>query len=247
MKAQQVSLTRWVVALLLACGATVSLAATPELRPFSATYSVTAKGITAGTADVQLQKTAEDRWAYQTRFNAGFLARTVARSRMPPELQRSVFSIEDGRGVPLQYTAEDRNNDKDQSLNFDWARGRVTGIFERKPVDLPTQPGLLDAHTVQVALMYELTAGRTPQRFVLLEKGRTKDNVFTPDGTEKLRTAVGEFQTIRFRISRPDSTKSTVFWCAPELGYLPLKVERRDGKDVDVLMAIRTLTVDPAP
>ena len=49
---------------------------------------------------------------------------------------------------------------KDQKLDFDWSRGRVTGISERKPVDLPTQPGLLDSLSVQVALMSELMAGR---------------------------------------------------------------------------------------
>ncbi len=225
----------------------MAMAATPELRPFSASYTITAKGLTAGSAEVQLQRLAEGRWSYQTRFAAGFLARTFASSKTPAELSRSLFSIQDGRVVPQQFTAEDRSSDKDQSLVFDWSRGRVTGIFERKPVDLSTQPGLLDSQTVQVALMNELAAGRTPQRFVLVEKGRIKDNIFTAEGSERLRTAVGEYHTIKYRSSRPDSDKSTLFWCAPELGYLPLKVERHDGKDVEMSMTVKTLVIDPAP
>ncbi len=38
-----------------------------------------------------------------------------------------------------------------------------------------------------------------------------------------------------------------MFWCAPELGYLPLKVERRDGKDVEWSMAVKHADVDAAP
>ncbi len=71
--------------------------------------------------------------------------------------------------------------------------------------------------------------------------GRIKDNTFTAEGSERLRTAVGEYHTVKYRSSRPDSDKSTVFWCAPELGYLPLKVELRDGKDLEVSMRITAL------
>jgi len=39
----------------------------------------------------------------------------------------------------------------------------------------------------------------------------------------------------------PGSRKGTWFWCAPELGYLPLKIERRDGKNVVFSMRLKQI------
>jgi hypothetical protein len=229
-------------ALLLACCAPLATAATAELRPFQASYSISWNGISAGNGELELHEISEGVWSYQLRILArGFLARLA----MPAELDsRSIFSLQDGRIVPQQFTAEDgaRSSSRDQHLHFDWVRGRVTGTAERKPVDLPTQPGLLDSLSVQVALMRELQAGRTPQRFVLVDKDRIKDYVYTTEGTDTLRTAAGEFHTVIYRSTRVGSKKSTWFWCAPELGYLPLKVETREGTDVELTMAVKSFT-----
>ncbi|MEO8315832.1 MAG: DUF3108 domain-containing protein [Pseudomonadota bacterium] len=219
--------------LLLVCSSAQAAAA--ELRPFIASYS-----ITAGSAEVQLKRLDDERWSYEVRVKAFFLARPW----MPAELTSSLFAIQDGRVIPHQFTAEDRSSDKVESLVFDWNRGRVTGIFERKPVDLPTQPGLLDSQTAQVALMNELLAGRTPQHFVLVEKGKIKEYTYTMEGSTTLRTAVGEHRTVIYRSTRAGSDKSTVFWCAPDLGYLPLKVERREGRNVNWSMTVKTLDID---
>jgi hypothetical protein len=235
------------VALLLVCGA--AQAAPPvELRPFTASYSLNWNGVAAGTAEVQLQHLTDGSWSYQTRIRPSFLARPFMPSDLA-ELTVSLFSNQNGRVLPRQFTADDgsRRGDHDQQLDFDWTRSRVTGIFERKPVDLPLQPGMLDSQSVQVALMSELIAGRVPQKFVLVEKGRIREHSYTREGEATLRTVIGEQRTVIFRSSRAGTDKSNWFWCAPELGYLPLKVERRDGKDPQLVMTLKTLAFEPQP
>lgn len=220
-------------------------AAQPELRPFTATFSITWKGMSAGSSALELEKLPDGRWAYSSRS----AARGLFRLAMPADLSsRSVFRVHEGQVIPELFTADDgaSGNEKDQRITFDWERGRVTGIAERRPVDFPTQPGLLDTMSVQVALMQELLSGRTPTRFVLLDKDKIKDYLYTTEGSETLRTVVGEHRTVIFRSSRPGSSSGTYFWCAPDLGYLPLKVERRDGKDVQWSMALKQLTREGA-
>jgi hypothetical protein len=228
-----------VAALLLTCGAAqVNAAADAELRPFTASYSVNNR---SGSAEIKLEQLADGNWSYQQRIRVNSL---LARLFLPSELSsRSLFSVQNSQVIPAQFTAEDGagSSSRDQKLDFDWNRARVTGTFERKPVDLPTQPGLLDSLSVQVALMLELMAGRTPQRFVLVDKGRIKEYAYTYEGNEVLRTAVGEQRALIYRSSRAGSNKSTVFWCAPNLGYLPLKVERRDGKSVEATLILKSL------
>jgi hypothetical protein len=231
------------MALLLACSTT--LATATELRPFRVSYSFSWSGMSVGASELELQRLADGRWSYQSHSSA----RGLARLAMPAELSsRSIFLLQNGHVVPQQFTADDgaSSSEKDHLLNFDWVRGRVTGVAERQPVDLPTQPGLLDTLSVQVAVMHELLAGRTPQRFVLVDEGRIKDYIYTTEGGDTLKTALGVHRTVIFRSTRPGSKKSTWFWCAPELGYVPLKVERRDGKDVEWTMSVKTLSINDA-
>jgi hypothetical protein len=219
--------------------ATSSLAA--ELRPFQAHYTITWHGMSAGSSQLQLQQLPDGRWTYSSRS----AARGLFRLAMPADLSsRSIFRIVDGRIVPDQFSSDDGapSNEKDQRLTFDWVLGRVSGVAEKKRVDLPTQPGLLDTMSAQVALMQELLAGRTPKSFVLVDKDRIKDYLYTSEGTQTLRTPLGEHRTTLFRSSRPGAAKATLFWCAAELGYVPLKVERRDGKDVEWSMSLQRIT-----
>ena len=62
----------------------------------------------------------------------------------------------------------------------------------------------------------------------------------TPAGEETLATPIGEFRTLVFRSTRPGSDTGTYFWCAPALGFLPVKVERREGAKVQWSMSLVT-------
>jgi len=230
---------RWsLAALVLACGS--ALAGAMELKPFTASYSINWHGLAAGSTELKLEQLPDGRWSYSSHSSAHGLFRLA----MPAELaSRSLFRIEEGQLVPERFTADDgaTSDAKDQDITFDWAAARVRGVAERHKVDLPTQPGLLDTLSVQVALMNELLRGRTPARFVLLDKDRIKDYVYSAEGHERLKTDIGEYDTMIYRSARPGSDNGTWFWCAPELGYLPLKVERRDGDDVQWSMRLRSV------
>ncbi len=218
-----------IVAALLLSSPVLSRAGDSELKPFTAAYSITWKGFSAGSTQVKLEHMADGRWSYSSQSNAHGLFRLA----MPAALaSRSVFHIQDDQVIPETFTADDgaTSTDKDQNIVFDWAAGKVRGTAERKPVNLATQPGLLDSLSVQVALMHALLGGHVPERFVLLDKDRIKDYVYATQGKERLVTDAGTYDTVIFSSSRPGSANGTWFWCAPELGYLPLKVERREDK-----------------
>lgn len=231
-----------IVLALLGAAMLPQFAATAELKPFDATYEISWRGITAGEARFRLETLPDGRWSYQLQTSPRGLGRLAGRSELSMS-QRSVFQFRYDRLIPESFTADDgsSNDAKDQDLTFDWVAGRVRGVAERKAVDLPIQPGLLDELSVQVALMQTLAAGRIPEGFLMLDGNRVKDYLYAAEGKERLKTAVGEYDTVIFRSSRPDSVKGTWFWCAPELGYLPVKIERRDGKSVSLSMHLQKL------
>lgn len=228
-----------VAALLLASGAAFAAGDT-GLKPFVANYSITWHGMSAGTTQVKLERLADGRWSYSSQSTA----RGLFRLAVPAELSsRSVFRIVDDKVLPETFVTWDgaKDDEKDQNIVFDWSTGRARGVAEKKKVDLPIQPGVLDTLSVQVALMHALLGGRTPDRFVLLDKDRVKEYLYTTQGRERVQTDVGTHDSVIFRSSRPTSKNGTYFWCAPELGYLPLKVERREGKEVQWSMRLRSV------
>jgi hypothetical protein len=225
---------RLLLVVLLAIGLPCTALA-EELAPFKATYAIRYKGMAAGTGEIQLQRLGDGRWAYEQHLHARGLARVFL-----PAVQasRSEFRIVDGKVVPESFSSDEN----DQKVRFDWQAGRVTGSVNRKKFDLPAQPGLLDTLSVQAALMQELLSGRMPARFVLIDEDRIKDYRYAVEGSETLESAAGTHRVDIFSSRRPNSRKANYYWCAPELGYIPLKVERREGKDVQLSMTLTALT-----
>lgn len=210
------------------------IAAAAELAPFKARYAIRWSGMSAGSGELHLQQLGDGRWSYAQRVQSRGLFRLAMPSN---QKSQSVFRIVDDKVVPEVFTSDH----KDQTLTFDWQAGRVTGTVDRKQVDLPIQPGLLDELSVQAALMQELISERMPARFVLVDEDRIKDYRYAVEGSEVIDSIVGEHRVDIFSSRRPGSRKATYFWCAPDLGYLPLKVERRNGRDVEWSMTLTTL------
>jgi hypothetical protein len=234
------------VLFLVAMTALVPPLGAAELRPFTASYSVTWHGMSAGKSQLELRRLAGERWAYASRSEAQGLFRIA----LPSELtSRSEFSIRNGQVVPEHFIGDDGSNGnrRDQDLRFDWERGRVTGTAETQPVDLPTQPGLQDGMSVQVALMQALLNGRTPSHVLMVDKTRVKEYVYTEQGTATVQTALGPRHTVIYRSSRPDAPRGTWFWCDPEMGFLPVKVERRNGSKVEWSMLLTQASVGEKP
>lgn len=208
--------------------------------PFHATYSVQWKGFNAGTSTLDLQRTGADTWRYDSRN----LARGLFRIAIPDAVtQTSELRFANGRPQPLTFRGDDGSDStaRDVSLDFDWQRRRVTGTAENRPVDLAIPPDVQDPMSIQLAQMHAAATGATPVRFPAVDKDRIKEYEFTRTGAEKLKTALGEFDTLVFESRRRGSSRVIRLWMAPALDYLPVRAERRKGDKPEFAMAIREL------
>lgn len=208
--------------------------------PFQATYSVQWKGFNAGTSKLELRRTGPDTWLYDSRN----LARGVFRIAIPDTVtQTSELRFANGRTQPLKFRGDDGGEatNRDVSLDFDWQQGRVRGTAENRPVDLALQPGLQDPMSIQIAQMHAAATGQVPVRMHSIDKDEVKEYEFTRVGPERLKTALGELDTLIFESRRPGSSRMIRLWMAPSLGYLPVRAERRKGTKLEFAMAIREL------
>jgi hypothetical protein len=126
-------------------------------------------------------------------------------------------------------------------LNFDWQAMRATGVSETKPVDIKLPNGAQDVMSIQVEVMFDLKNGNLPKTFQIIDKDQLKEFNYTQEGTAKIRTAIGELDTVIVTSQRTGNNRILRMWFAPSLGFVPVQAERsRDGK-VEIAMRIKSV------
>jgi len=201
------------------------------LAPFTADYDVHYGSVDVGSSRTRVLRSAEPgRWIIESRSNASGLAKLVAGGTL---LQRSTFDLDPSGVRPLNYHFDDgtKQSDRDVKLEFDWHASRVRGTAEDQPVDVATAPGLQDAASIQALVLARLRLGAEPGAIDMIEKDRIKRYQYTLLRRERLKTAIGELDTVVYRSAREGSGRETLFWYAPSLGYALVRAEQhRDGK-----------------
>jgi hypothetical protein len=223
-----------------ASGAAASAAPAADdagIAPFIAHYQADWKGISVGTSDIQLMQRAEPgQFLYTWTITARGIFRIAYHDGL---VQKSWLSMIGDHVRPDKYSGKEGSSSVE--LNFDWQNKRATGVSETKPVDLKLQDGTQDVMSIQVEVMLDLKHGNLPKTFAIIDKDQLKEFNYTQEGSAKIRTALGEIDTIIVTSQRAGNNRILRMWFAPSLGYIPVQAERsRDGK-VEIAMRIKSV------
>jgi uncharacterized protein DUF3108 len=209
-----------------------------ELKPYTATYNGIWHGMTVAVSTLKLEQTG-DAWTFSSRSEGRGIGKLA--SGVFPPVQVSVVRVS-GQGVlPQSFKSGGGDAGKSIELKYDWQSHRVTGTYEKTKVDLPLTPQVQDDGSVQLDLMVELLAGRTPQTVQLIDKNSVREYQFTRGAEETINTPLGDVRTVIFKSQKKNSPRITSFWCAPDRGYIPMKVQQKKGEDVQWTLEIQSL------
>jgi hypothetical protein len=231
------------VALFATLALVMRTAAADTLKPFEISYTWDYRPFgTVAVSTLKLKHSDGDTWVY----SSSSVPRGIGRVFQERPTMESVMRVTRAGVQPLSYraTANTSSKEKDIDLKFDWGRHRVTGVYEGTPVDMALQPGTQDDLSVQIALMVELLRGHSPDRFLLLDKSSTREYRYTRENTASLDTPLGAIATIVYLSSKEGSPRETRFWCAPDRGYIPMKVEQKSGDNIQWTMQLQTFKRD---
>jgi hypothetical protein len=209
-------------------------------QPFTATYAVSYRGIGAGTITFKFSHDpATGRYTYETHPNPGVLARLFISKQA---VERSVMEIDAAGTRPVEWRLDDGKSSKDGDgeLHFDWSRNAVTGTVEGKPVDITADPGTQDRSSIQIAVTTALLRGVEPGTIALIDDNRIKRYIYTKKEQASVDSALGKLDTVIYESTREGgSSRTSRFWMAPSLEYLPVRAEQiRKGK-VETVMVLQ--------
>jgi Protein of unknown function (DUF3108) len=224
-----------VVSLGIALCASVGAHAEDLLPTYAALYEVSYRGHSVGSSEISIRYDGErEIYMFRSQTEARGLLRLL---RPNPVVERSEFAFVDGQIRPLEVWFEDGSRKGDDNLHatFDWASGVAT--FEGEETErVELQPGVLDRGSMQAAVMRDMAVSTMPGPYALAENGAIRTYEYSFDGDDVTNVPLGEFATQRYVQQRPGSSRSLLVWAAPELRYLPVRIEQiRDGKTETVL------------
>ncbi|HIZ50458.1 MAG TPA: DUF3108 domain-containing protein [Candidatus Pseudomonas excrementavium] len=230
---------RWLAAAVLALGS--SLINAQELVPFTASYAADMKKIPVnGEATHSLQANPDGTWTLS--FHAGmFVARLSEESKL---------RLDNDQLVPLSYRYERKGLGRGRvtTQTFDWEAGVVTGEHKKESFSLPTEPGLLDRTTYQMALQRDLMAGKTEMSYRVVDEDEIEEYRFRVTGEKRVTTRAGQFDAVEVeRIREPDAKRETTLWFAKDWQYLLVRLSQveTDGQHYQIMLKEATLDGEP--
>ena len=146
----------------------------------------------------------------------------------------------------LSYSLfKNKKYSRNQNIQLDWkddASVAITASYKNRPHDLQHEGVLWGRQTLQLALISELLSGNKQNNFnyTVVDKGALHQYQCQRLGSEKLELEDRFYNTVKFKVSRDGSNRSTLIWFAAELEYLPVYVEKRKGDEVNVSMSLKS-------
>lgn len=223
---------------ILLAGLLVS-SATQAGRPpeYKAVYSLNKFGMHAAESSSSLQKQADGVWLYQSRTETKGFVSLFRKDRIT---ERALLKETSGklRPVSYHYIHEGSKKDRNRSIDFDWNSHTASSIVSGNHSSLEIQPQTIDSFSLQLKLMHDLQTGKRPLVYHVIKKGQASDYEFEIIGQEKVETGAGAFNAIKLKRSREDSERTTITWAAPELHYLPVKIQHiePDGSQFSLIL-----------
>ncbi|MGH8216030.1 MAG: DUF3108 domain-containing protein, partial [Rhodanobacteraceae bacterium] len=110
-----------------------------------------------------------------------------------------------------------------RSVRCDWSR-HVIEVDDKGTHSFATQPGVVERHTVPLALAAGLAAGKTEFTLPVAVRDRVEMQHYTTHGEQAVTVPAGTFNATL--VSRGDGAEGLEAWFAPAKLPVPVKIDQ---------------------
>lgn len=214
---------------------------TASLPPeFVALYDFERGRLAIGETRIGLERSQDDIYRYWSESKAtGFVSIFVD----DVIKEESLFRWEDGRLWPVSYEYRQLNASKNRSedIIYDWTDGVAKVNYRGHESVVELAPGTLDRFLVQLAITVHSQDGALDRTYPIVDNSRLKTYRLQSGDIETVTTPAGTFETLRVERIDEDKDKRLRLWLAPELGYLPVKIEQEKLNEETLRLVLKKL------
>ena len=220
------SLRNWRLLLgLLLLGLSLTATAAPFFKPFSARFTVSRGGLPLGDLDVKLSLEAPDTYHYHAETIPGLLARLFTGDEI---IEESSGRLTTNTVIPQRYSLHQKGNEAEQTeIRFDWRDDKAQTTSEGVTWSQQIVAGTQDRLSQQLMLRLHLAQGFKDMSYPVADGGKIKSYRFQVVGEEPVKTPYGSQRCLKVQRSKGTHPPDYTIWFAPDLDYLPVRIERR--------------------
>ena len=229
---------------------------TPVISPakelpheFSANYALEMYGTVLARATYTLEHTEDGLTMTQSTRPAGLVA-LLRDDRIDV---RSDMVVNNGQLLLVNYDYKHSGDEKDRNVRFkiNWQTnhkqeltGKATGVYEGREVDINIDRPVWDPLSIQVPIMIDADKSMPPHEHELFMNGEFKHYLFENYGKEKINFNGQQFTAVKIAGKETKRDRAMYVWMAPELHYIPVKIEQwKNGKHKSTVI-LESVTFD---
>ena len=141
-------------------------------------------------------------------------------------------SFKGDRLTPIKYYFLQSTRKNSRTENTHFAGLNAKGSYKNNHYNVKLPQGTLDRASLELALATDISKKKAVLSYNVMERGKLKKYNFRRLGEEQLTTSNGTFTTTKVSVVRADNKRSTTFWLAKELDYMPVKIIHKEKNDV---------------
>ena len=156
-------------------------------------------------------------------------------------------------GLPqqLSYSLDNsRKPRKNQNIVFDWLNAHtaeITGAYKGREYNLTTDEATWSRQVLPLLMSTLLKNDNELKQytFKVTQKGKIEKYTYTYESTEQLNFNNEKYSSLKFKVQKPGSRRTSYVWLSKTQLYLPLKIEQyKDGK-LDASMYLTQFKLQP--
>ena len=192
------------------------------MSPFQASYQFSYNGKNMGSATRTLSKSGNN-WTYVFAAKAGAIASAT---------ETSHFSLNGNNIISNNFSRSSKIlvHNNTMSIKFNPNAKTINTKKDDKARSFAWKSGVLDELNAELQLREDLKASGLKSSYAIADAKEVESRRFVKQGTEKVKTSYGTFDTIKVVMKHDKPNRDTIFWLAPKLDYDPVKVSHQDGK-----------------
>lgn len=192
------------------------------MSPFQASYQFAYNGKNLGSATRTLSQSG-NHWSYVFVAKAGALASATETSK---------FSMNNNQIVSNSFsrTSKVLVHNNTMSIKFNPSAKTITTSKDKENKSFAWKAGVLDELNAELQIREDLKGSGLKSNYLLADAKEIESRKFIKQGSEKIKTNYGTFDTVKVVMKHDKPGRETIFWLAPKLDYLPVKVTHQDKK-----------------
>ena len=192
------------------------------MSPFQASYQFSYNGKNMGSATRTLSKSGNN-WSYVFAAKAGAIASATETSR---------FSLSGNDIISNSFSRSSKIlvHNNTMSINFNPNTKTISTKKDDKARSFAWKAGVLDELNAELQLREDLKTSGLKPSYAIADAKEIEARRVVKQGSEKVKTSYGTFDTIKVVMKHDKPNRDTIFWLAPKLDYAPVKVSHQDGK-----------------